>query len=102
MFHAKSHVTIPVVTMAGGVGMTAFPPLVRWLTDEYGLRGMFLIMAGVGLQCALFAAVIKTFGTTLQPPEVSITYDLDDGEKGAVEGGKSGGGDGATTVGKSR
>ena len=66
MFHAKRHVTIPMAIMSGGVGMAAFPALVRWLADMYGLRGAFLVIGGLALQCTLFAVVIHTSGSRLQ------------------------------------
>ena len=61
-FYKKRHLAFPIVTMSGGVGIACFPSLVRWLVDEYALRGMFLILAGMSLHVVLFGLVVRTFG----------------------------------------
>ena len=63
-FHKKRHLAVPIVTMSGGVGVACFPSLLRWLVDEYALRGMFLILAGICLNVVLFGLVVRTFGTS--------------------------------------
>ena len=63
-FHKKRHLAVPIVTMSGGVGIASFPSLVRWLVDEYALRGMFLILAGISLHVVLFGLVVRTFGAS--------------------------------------
>ena len=63
-FHKKRHLAVPIVTMSGGVGVTCFPSLLRWLVDEYALRGMFLILAGICLNVVLFGLVVRTFGAS--------------------------------------
>ena len=49
--------------MSGGVGIGCFPSLVRWLVDEYALRGMYLILAGISL-LVLFGLVVRTCGAS--------------------------------------
>ena len=66
-FHKKRHLAVPIVTMSGGVGIASFPSLVRWLVDEYALRGMFLILAGISLHVVLFGLVVRTFGASKDP-----------------------------------
>ena len=61
-FHKKRHLAVPLVTMSGGVGIASFPSLVRWLVDEYALRGMFLILAGISLHVVLFGLMVRTCG----------------------------------------
>ena len=63
-FHKKRHLAVPIVTMSGGVGIASFPSLVRWLVDEYALRGMFLILAGISLHVVLFGLVVRTCGAS--------------------------------------
>ena len=63
-FHKKRHLAVPIVTMSGGVGVTCFPSLLRWLVDEYALRGMFLILAGISLHVVLFGLVVRTCGAS--------------------------------------
>ena len=63
-FHKKRHLAVPIVSMSGGVGIACFPSLVRWLVDEYALRGMFLILAGISLHVVLFGLVVRTFGAS--------------------------------------
>ena len=63
-FYKKRHLAVPIVTMSGGVGIACFPSLVRWLVDEYSLRGMFLILAGISLHVVLFGLMVRTCGTS--------------------------------------
>ena len=63
-FHKKRHLAVPILTMSGGAGIACFPSLVRWLVDEYALRGMFLILAGISLHVVLFGLVVRTFGAS--------------------------------------
>ena len=63
-FQKRRHLALSIVALCGGLGNTVFPSLVRWLVDEYTLRGMFLILAGICLHCVLFGVVVKTFGTS--------------------------------------
>ncbi|KAK7091722.1 hypothetical protein V1264_009369 [Littorina saxatilis] len=66
-FQKNSKVVLPVVSMSGGVGMTVFPYMLRWLVDEFTLKGMFLILAGVSLNSVLFGIVIKVFDASRDP-----------------------------------
>lgn len=63
-FQKRRHLALSIVALSGGLGNTVFPSLARWLVDEYTLRGMFLILAGICLHCVLFGVVVKTFGTS--------------------------------------
>ena len=63
-FHKKRHLAVPIVTMFGGLGIASFPSLLRRLADEYALRGMFLILAGISLHVVLFGLVVRTCGAS--------------------------------------
>ena len=65
-FQTLGYFTVPLVTISGGAGTTVFPRLARWLTDEFSVRGMFLVMAAIALQCQIFAAVVHTCGARLR------------------------------------
>ena len=62
--------------MFGGLGIACFPSLVRWLADEYALRGMFLILAGMSLHVVLFGLVVRTCGASkdlaAKDPEIEL------------------------------
>ncbi|XP_070208341.1 uncharacterized protein [Littorina saxatilis] len=66
-FQENSKVVLPMVSMSGGVGMTVFPYMLRWLVDEFTLKGMFLILAGVSLNSVLFGVVLKVFEASRDP-----------------------------------
>ena len=63
-FDKKRHLAVPIVIMSGSVGIACFPSLVRWLVDEYALRGMFLILAGISLHVVLLGLVVRTCGAS--------------------------------------
>ncbi|OWF43105.1 monocarboxylate transporter 14-like [Mizuhopecten yessoensis] len=45
--------------IGGGVGTSVFPFLIAWLMEEYGWRGLYLILAGISLQGVAVGLILK-------------------------------------------
>ncbi|XP_055353721.1 monocarboxylate transporter 2-like [Paramacrobiotus metropolitanus] len=52
-----------------GIGGFMFPPIIEPLLEYYGWRGTVLIMAGIALNCAIFAALFRPLLPTHRPEE---------------------------------
>ncbi|XP_067668681.1 monocarboxylate transporter 2-like [Haliotis asinina] len=52
------------ITMAGaGLGMFVGPPLIRFLIDEYGLHGAFLVIGGIAFHFCVFGSLMRPLET---------------------------------------
>ena len=57
-FDKRRTIAMGIAVSGFGFGNFAFPPLLRYFIDEYGLRGAFLLSAGVCLHLSLCGALI--------------------------------------------
>ncbi|OQV19610.1 putative Monocarboxylate transporter 2 [Hypsibius exemplaris] len=50
---------VGIAVCGSGMGMMVFPPLTRYLLDEYSVSGCLIIFAGVLLNCCVFCALLR-------------------------------------------
>lgn len=58
--HKKiQNLAVGVASAGGGVGSFLFPPIVRYLDNEYGWKGMFMIQGGIALHICAFGLLYR-------------------------------------------
>lgn len=62
-----------IATCGSGVGAFVLAPLIRYLEESSGWRGVNIILAGFCLQCAVFGATMRPLDTTSYSQENTLT-----------------------------
>ncbi|XP_062567429.1 monocarboxylate transporter 14-like [Saccostrea cucullata] len=63
--HRKiQNLAVGVASAGGGVGAFIFPPVVRHLENEYGWKGMFMMMGGIALHMCVFGLLYRPLPNT--------------------------------------
>ncbi|XP_048745151.1 monocarboxylate transporter 12-like isoform X2 [Ostrea edulis] len=58
--HKKiQNLAVGVASAGGGIGTFIFPPIIRFLDNEYGWKGMFMILAGISLNICVFGLLYR-------------------------------------------
>ena len=58
--HQKiQNLAVGIASAGGGVGSFIFPPIVRYLDNEYGWKGMFMILGGIVLHICVFGLLYR-------------------------------------------
>ncbi|XP_060063748.1 monocarboxylate transporter 14-like [Ylistrum balloti] len=58
-FHERRTLANGLSTIGGGVGTSVFPFVIAWLMEEYGWRGLYLILSGLSLQGVVVGLIMK-------------------------------------------
>ncbi|XP_064615201.1 monocarboxylate transporter 9-like [Liolophura sinensis] len=58
-FFKRRTIALGIATGCGGLGSFAFPPLLRYLLDEFGWRGTLLICGGICLNVCVAGAIMR-------------------------------------------
>lgn len=81
-FQKKYSLALSVSQAGVGVGLFVFGPLYRWLTEEFGWRGSFLLSGAIGFHYVVLAALIypprrpKSTATALSK-DTSLNFEPD-------------------------
>ncbi|XP_062567413.1 monocarboxylate transporter 13-like [Saccostrea cucullata] len=67
-FHQKKiqNLAVGLASAGGGIGSFVFPPIVRFLNNEYGWKGMFMMMGGLSLHICVFGLLYRPLPNTDQ------------------------------------
>lgn len=58
--HKKiQNLAVGIASAGGGMGSFLFPPIVRYLDNEYGWKGMFMIQGGIALHICVFGLLYR-------------------------------------------
>ncbi|XP_046363196.1 monocarboxylate transporter 13-like isoform X2 [Haliotis rufescens] len=68
-FNRRLSLANSIAIGGGSLGQFAFPPLVYFLFDTYGLRGTLLMIAGLMLHCCVCAAIMRPFRIATCEPQ---------------------------------
>ncbi|XP_069138080.1 monocarboxylate transporter 4-like isoform X2 [Argopecten irradians] len=58
-FHERRTLANSLSNVGGGVGTSVFPFVIAWLMEEYGWRGLYLILSGISLQGVIVGLILK-------------------------------------------
>lgn len=83
-FEAKRSFATGIAVCGSGVGTFVFAPLCEWLISSYHWTGALLILAGIGLNGAIFGALFRPIGPSQEAPSaeaVEMAAEMTEKEK---------------------